>query len=519
MVDKTETFAAEDGTGKVALAATADGAGERAAGGLAGGLKRLGTAKLILIAVGLVGSTLMVSSLSLYTLRFFAPTEDVGLPLLVPVGWIGIIYGLSFGFDCLIDPLIASWGDNSTNLKGRRIPFMRLAILPAGIFCLLIFFAPVSGLSVLNGLWVLFMFLAYSFTRSMYDINLLALIPEAITDSHRRLRLFAIRTAIGLVTQIALYLVPGVVDAMRGGGMEAIAAWQSLLSIVPIVAMVLMVPAAFFIRETDYVAPASSSQVRVKLLAGIREAFSVRHFSVFVTATTFFSAGNTVASVALLFYVDVLFGMTGGMASFMMIAMILLSFLFYPVVLLLSKRVGKKPLLLLAVVMCAVGYIGLFFYEPVGALFGTAPIAADSFWAGLAGEGAMSGYTTFIIILSVLFAYPMTAGNLLMSAGFSDITQYHIIRSGHTRSGTFAAAVNIIYAIPSTLVPSAVGLLIYLGATNDLPTVLGVRSTAILAIAFCVVAFVILRFYRENELLSVINGNEQKGIESLDADV
>ncbi|MDR2587056.1 MAG: MFS transporter, partial [Coriobacteriales bacterium] len=161
---------------------------------MANGLKRLGTVKLILIAIGNVGSVLMASALSMYTLRFYAPTEEVGIPLLLPIGWIGIVQGIALAFDCLIDPLIASWSDNSKNPRGRRIPFMRLSILPAAIFALLIFFAPVPEVSVINALWVLLMFLAYAFTRSLFDINIVALIPEIIPDSHRRMRLIAIRT-------------------------------------------------------------------------------------------------------------------------------------------------------------------------------------------------------------------------------------------------------------------------------------------------------------------------------------
>jgi GPH family glycoside/pentoside/hexuronide:cation symporter len=78
--------------------------------------------------------------MSLYTLRFYAPTETTGLPLLLPIGVIGIIQGISIAFDALIDPWVATVSDNSKNPKGRRIPFMRKATIPAGIFCVLVFY-------------------------------------------------------------------------------------------------------------------------------------------------------------------------------------------------------------------------------------------------------------------------------------------------------------------------------------------------------------------------------------------
>jgi GPH family glycoside/pentoside/hexuronide:cation symporter len=481
------------------------------------GLKRLGTIKLLIIAIGTVGTGLMINTLGMYTLRFYAPTEDVGLPLLVPIGWIGIVQGIALAFDCLIDPLIASWSDNSKNAKGRRLPFMRIAFLPAALFAFLVFFAPMPEVSVVNALWVLLMFLAYSFTRSLFDINLQALIPEIITDSHRRLRLFAIRTAIGLVTTILLSLVPGLVDAMRASGVEAISAWRTLLSVFPVISIVLMLPVVLFVRETDYVVPAPVDQVRTPLFASIRETLSVKPFRVFVSAAVLFSFAAGIASSALLFYIDVLFGMEGGMGSVMLILMILASFVFYPVVLLLSKRIGKKLLLMISVALCAVAYMAIYFYEPVGALFGTAPLAADSFWASLAGEGAMSGYITLLLILALAFGLPIATGNLLTNATFADIIQYHAIKSGRTRSGMFTAAISIILAIPSTLVPAAVGLLIYLGTTNDMPTVLGVQSTALVAVAACIPSFIVFYFYREREVLDVIRAADADAKDAGDA--
>jgi GPH family glycoside/pentoside/hexuronide:cation symporter len=349
------------------------------------------------------------------------------------------------------------------------------------------------------------MFLAYAFTRSLFDINIVALIPEIIPDSHRRMRLIAIRTIIGMVAIIFLSLVPGLVEGMRASGMEAIGAWRTLLSIFPVASVILMLPVVLFIRESDYVTPAPTDQVRTSLLTSIRETLSVKPFRVFVIAAVFFSFASGISSTALLFYVDVLFGMEGGMSSFMLIVMILASFVFYPLVLPLSKRQGKRPLLLISVAICALAYAAIYFYEPIGSLFGTAPLPADSFWAGLAGEGAMSGYIPFIIILSLLFGLPITAGNLLTNATFADIIQYHSIRSGRTRAGMFTAAQNVILALPSTLVPAAVGLLIYLGTTNDLPTVAGVQSTALLAVGASILSFIVFYIYREREVLDVIN--------------
>ncbi|MDR2378319.1 MAG: MFS transporter [Bifidobacteriaceae bacterium] len=470
-------------------------------------MKHLSTAKLLLIAVGTAGPGLMVSSLGLYALRFFAPTEEVGLPLLMPIGWIGIIQGVALGFDFLIDPVIASWGDNSKNPKGRRLPLMRVALLPAVIFAVLVFFAPVPRVSWINGLWVLVMLLAYSFTRSLYDINLQALIPEVVADSHRRLRLFAIRTVIGLTGTIGLALVPGVVEGMRDGGAEAIDAWRICLTVCPVVALVLMAPVALFLRETDYVPANSPEQARTPLVAGLREVLAVKPFRALICGAVLLSFAASVTTSALQFYVDVLFGMKGGMSSVVLVVMIVSSLLFYPVVLPLSKRVGKKPLMLAAVAVCAVAYMVIYFYKPLGQLLGAGP--AGSYWAGIAGEGVTIGYVNLLLILALILGFPICAINLLVNSAFTDITQYHTIRTGHRRAGMFAAAQALILAIPSTLVPAVVGLMIYIGSTDELPTVVGVRSTALVAGAVCIPSFIILLLYREREVMDLIRAQAE----------
>ncbi|MDR3052808.1 MAG: MFS transporter [Coriobacteriales bacterium] len=466
--------------------------------------KRLSAFKMVLLAIGFVGSGLLITTLSMYTLPFFAPTAEIGIPLLIPIGWVGIIQGVATGFDCLIDPLIASWSDNSKNPQGRRLPFMRKAFLPAAIFALLVFFAPVPELSIFNALWVLVMLLAYSFTRSIFDINLQALLPEIVADSHRRLRFYAIRTGIGTVSQLVIALVPGIAEGMRASGMEAISAWQMLLAVFPLVAILFMLPTVLFIRETDYVTPAAPEQEKASVWASVKETLKVGPFRVFVSAAVLFTCATGVATASLSYYIMVLFGMSVGMMTIIMIVMVLASFVFYPVVLMVSRRTGKKTMMMVSCVVCLVGYLIIFFYEPIGALFGTAPLQAGDFWAGPAGVGAQSGYVVLLLLVGVLFGFPITTGNLLTNTAFSDIMQYHSIRTGRTRSGMFAAAVNIILAIPSTLVPAVVGVLIYLGATGEVPTVMGVQSTALVAAAGCIPAFIVFRFYQEREVLDTI---------------
>jgi GPH family glycoside/pentoside/hexuronide:cation symporter len=130
----------------------------------------------------------------MYALRFFAPTEDMRLPLLLPIGVIGIIESIVFIVDCLVDPYIASISDNSQNPKGRRIPMMRLAAALADVFALLIFMAPGPAESAFNVVWVAIFLPLFSVATSVYDVNLIAMIPELISDESKRTKQFIFKT-------------------------------------------------------------------------------------------------------------------------------------------------------------------------------------------------------------------------------------------------------------------------------------------------------------------------------------
>lgn len=465
--------------------------------------KHLSMSKIFALALGQMGVVLMLMTLGMYTIRFFSPSENVALPWLIPIGVIGVIQGLTVFFDAIIDPWIASLGDNSKNPKGRRIPFMRKACIPAGIFCVLVFFVPVQSQSWVNVVWIVVMLLLYAICRSFFDINLQALIPEIIPDTFRRARFHTVAAVLNTIANFLGSTVPVFVAALVIS-MGELMAWQISLTVFPLIGTILMVICAFSINETEYSETTIDAEERIGLFRSLRNTLKNREFLIFMFGATAFGFAIGTFNTALLFIIDLLFDMEATMLTVTTLIVTVLAFVLYIPILKVIKRVGKRKLMLVSIVTCCVIFILIYFHAPISDLLGKGTIASGGMWAGMAGEGAKVGNIVLLLIVGVLFAYPQAAGGAVGSSMFADIAQYDNLISGENRMGMFMAVQSIIGVLPSTLVPMIVGLFIYIGSKDSLPTIVGVRSTMLASLFFIIITFILYYLYNEKKVFDVI---------------
>jgi GPH family glycoside/pentoside/hexuronide:cation symporter len=459
---------------------------------------------MVFYALGMVGVRLLTLTLSMYTLRFFAPTQSTGLPLLLPIGVIGVIQGLTTIIDCLIDPWIANYSDNSKNPKGRRIPMMRKFAVPAAFLCLIIFFTPVGHESWVNVIWVIVALFLYCICRSLYDINYQAFVPELIPDPKRRVNYFSIRAFFIVITNLVTSSVPALVVVFMGMGVTATTAWRACIAIFPVLSSILMLLPTLVIKETDYVEKTDTAGERISVLKSLKGALSIREFRFFMVGALLIDFAVGCFNATLLFYIDLLFGLSGTMATILFLGLTLLSLALYPFIIWLSRRLGKRKMMLISISSCGIAYLIVFLYVPLGALFGNAVVQPGGFWAGLAGEGARVGYIITLFLVGAAFAYPLATSNIIGSSMYADFAHYDLIKSGQNRSGMFFAVLSIIQALPSSIVPAVVGLVIYLGSVDKTPTVTGVHMTAVIALVTNSLGFLFYWLYNERNIFAVI---------------
>jgi Na+/melibiose symporter-like transporter len=192
----------------------------------------------------------------------------------------------------------------------------------------------------------------------------------------------------------------------------------------------------------------------------------------------------------------------------------LVSLSLYPFIIMLSRRLGKRKMMLISILFCTVAYLIVLLYVPLGGLLGNAIVQPGGFWAGLAGEGARVSYIILLLLVGVAFAYPLATSNIIGSSMYADFAQYDMIKSGQNRSGMFFAVLSITQALPGSIVPAVVGLVIYLGSVDKTPTVTGVHMTALISLVTNSLGFLFYWLYNERNIFSVIlpaKSQEQAG--------
>ena len=118
-------------------------------------------------------------------MALYVPAEGSGIPQKLVFGAVAfaIMRGIGAIIDAFIDPWIASKSDRLSNAKGKRVPFMRLAVLPWVISGALLGLAPFPGASLANTIWVGVMMAIYFISSSLYLVPFSALATEIVTDT------------------------------------------------------------------------------------------------------------------------------------------------------------------------------------------------------------------------------------------------------------------------------------------------------------------------------------------------
>lgn len=162
----------------------------------------------------------------------------------------------------------------------------------------------------------------------------------------------------------------------------------------------------------------------------------------------------------------------------------------YPLVNILAKKVGKKPMLLAACITYVVLYCAIYNYRFVVAAIG--------------GK-------VFAILIGLIIAMPIAITNIIPSSIFADLAQYDSIVSGENRAGMFFAARNFANKLCQSVVVIVCALLLGKGADGTgAATSRGVQLTALVAMVFVAASVVIYCFYNDKEIMRTIAEHNQK---------
>ncbi len=173
-------------------------------------MKKVDTPLIVRVCLPQFAVGLFTTMLNTYLISFYQPSKASGLSDLIPQGRnvlgvmtiIGMTKAIGHIIDAVTGPLLASGSDKSKNKNGRRIPLMKVAVIPFGLCGVIIF----------------------SFTLYMIPYN--ELIPEMIQEGPLRVNAYTI-SSFFFVTGSALgYVSTLIVSLFKNHGISTLIFWR-----------------------------------------------------------------------------------------------------------------------------------------------------------------------------------------------------------------------------------------------------------------------------------------------------
>ena len=437
---------------------------------------------LWLFAIGQLGWSMLSGIISNWLVYFYQPGESLlaqGHQLFITQGAvflgltvIGLITASGRIFDAITDPLIASLSDRCKHRWGRRIPFLRFAPIPFGLFTILIFWSPFEGVQLGNNLFLLGAVLCFYVSMTCYCTPYNALIPELGRTQNQRINVSTFLSVTYFFGTAFAYLVPTIAGIFEPS-MGSVGSFRATIAILACFAVVFMLVPAFTIDEHKY---AVTTPSETPTFSSLGKTFKNKQFQTFVCSDILYWIALTMFQTGLPFYITELMGLDDSMTFPLFALMTLVSFCCYPIVNVVAKRIGKKRLVVFAF---------LFFCLA----FGTTSCVG---WFGIPS-------LAWGAIVAVLAAIPMAILGILPQAVVADIAEADAITTGEKREGMFYAARTFAFKLGQS-----VSMLMFTSISLIGTGGMGYRLTALVACAFCLLGGLVFMRYKERDVLAII---------------
>jgi GPH family glycoside/pentoside/hexuronide:cation symporter len=378
--------------------------------------------KQIVYACGMMGWSILTNLILVMLPYFYLPPSNAGLQPLIPqlllfgvFNILSIILASGRFVDAVFDPFIGSLSDKSKNPKGRRIPFMKWAILPAVVFGCLIFRPFTKTDSIYNAVWLAFAFTFFFMSLTAYVIPYNALLPEVTETSAEKVKLSSFQQVGFVAGMIIAGLVNNYADLVQRHfsiNSRDTAVQYAIWGLCAFAGLVMLVP-VLFINEKKYSAGKPS---RLPLLPAIRKTFQNRNFKYYLVSDFTYYMALSIISSGLLYFLTVLLGLSESEGGPLLGIMVLVSLLFYPLINYLSKKIGKKPIVLFSLSLLSLVFIAFYFL----------------------GKFPFSPHVQIYVIL-LAASFPLASLGILPTAILAEIAQEDAIRTKENREGMFFA--------------------------------------------------------------------------------
>ncbi len=420
----------------------------------------------IIYGTGSGGFSLIDRVLITWLFYYYITSPIEGVEALMPPFAFGIIMFLGRAVDAVADPVIARWSDNYKSRLGRRMPFMLFSGVAYAAVFVALFYPPVAETSAVNTVYLAVLLGVYFTLFTAYVCPYLALLPELARSTKDR---------VDLATFRAVFMLLGVGVALIGSGiLIGMIGFHGMVWIMAVLGMVLLY-LPLIIKEKDY---AEAEPATLGLIEAISTTFKNHAFVIYLIGNVTFWLGFNIITLNLPLYVTVLLGGTEDEVSIFFGLAFVVALLFFPVVNIMSKKVGLKAVMMFALVAFMV-LLPLFFVlgQPV---------------LGLTPE--IFGY-----ILMTLVGLPLAVIFIIPDAIVAEVSDLEEKLSGQKREAMYFGAQGFILKLALGLSTIITGALLQLfGSTAAEP--LGIQLTGPVSALFILIGVLVFSRYPEKEV-------------------
>ncbi|MCR4616481.1 MAG: MFS transporter [Clostridiales bacterium] len=452
-----------------------------------------------IFAIGQLGWSILAGIISNILVNFYLPDQTgngvitfVTSATFIGLTVIGLITAAGRIVDAVTDPMIANMSDKCRHRLGKRIPFMRYSSIPFAVVTVLIFFCPVRGESIVNIIWLAVTMIAFYIAMTAYCTPYNALIPVLGANQKDRM---------DISTYIALTYIVGTGIAFASKMIwEAIfnaTGWDYYLcarltiSVFALIALICLLLPAMLIKEKDY---DDTEPVNENAFSSLKKTFKNKQFRIFVISDVIYWIGITIFNTGFLYYVENLLKLDAYMILF--IFMTFITFVCYVPVNMLSRKFGKKKLLVVGFLLFAFAFLVSAFAGKVTAI----PNLAYGF------------------IICVLVGVPLAILGVIPQAIVADIAESDCVETGENHDAMFYAARTFAFKMGQSIAMIIFTSLAVIGQFKDQSgniqnTGTGYRISLVVAFALSVIAAVVIRFYDEKKVIGIIDKSKEKNDE------
>jgi GPH family glycoside/pentoside/hexuronide:cation symporter len=247
------------------------------------------------------------------------------------------------------------------------------------------------------------------------------------------------------------------------------AAVQYTIWALSILAGLFMLIPVMFINEKKY---SSGKPSHLPLLKAIRATFSNDNFKYYLVSDFSYYMALSIISSGLLYFVTVLLHLPESKGGVLMGIMVIFSLVFYPLINYLSKKIGKKPIVMFSFALLSAIFITIFF-------LGKFPVSAN----------------VQIYTLVLCAAFPLASLGILPNAILAEIAQRDADETGENREGMFFAVKYLFVKLGQTLGIALFAFLTIYG--KDPGNDYGLRLNGICGCVLCILALLVFSRFKE----------------------